>query len=68
MHEHYAKAFRALSILYKKIIEVDLTNDSYEMIEFGVNQTYFDTMPHNGVYTKAIKELVDNKVVEADQR
>lgn len=67
MHEHYAKAFRALSILYKKIIEVNLTNDSYEMIEFGVQQTYFDTMPHNGVYTKAIKELVDNKVVEEDK-
>lgn len=67
MHEHYAKAFKALSILYKKIIEVDLTNDCYEMIEFGVKQTYFDTMPHQGGYTQAIKELVEKKVVEADK-
>lgn len=67
MHEHYAKAFKALSILYKKIIEVNLTNDTYEMIEFGVKQTYFDTMPHQGGYTQAIKKLVDNKVVEADK-
>lgn len=67
MHEHYAKAFRALSILYKKIIEVDLTNDTYEMIEFGAKQTYFDTLSNAGVYTKAIKNLVDNKVVEADK-
>lgn len=67
MHEHYGKAFRALSILYKKIIEVNLTNDTYEMIEFGAKQTYFDAMPHKGVYAQAIKELVDNKVVEADK-
>lgn len=67
MHERYAKAFKALSILYKKIIEVDLTNDCYEMIEFGVKQTYFDIMPRKGCYTQAIKELVEKKVVEADK-
>lgn len=67
MHEHYAKAFRALSILYKKIIEVDLARDTYEMLDFGLKQTYFDSMPKTGVYTKAIKELVDNMVVQEDK-
>lgn len=67
MHEHYAKAFRALSILYKKIIEVDLTSNTYEMVDFGVKHTYFDTMPKTGVYTTAIQVLVDNMVVEDDR-